>query len=223
VSNSSLTPINDHIINGSIDWYFTKLWINYNHYDSPTCEKLARKQGSKIKKANFLYPTLDILQRNYPKLYPSHKLPCMSCQTHTDMNLHIALCSHHHPIFSNILQKHKKKLYNLLENNSTTFTFDLRSRLDTSLLFKTTIHDPAIDTLPILQTNLLLIYNLIPIELTCFFYNYIGRQQTRNALFLTFISDLIHDINYNIWHHYHQSNLQWESNLNITPKRKRNY
>jgi hypothetical protein len=173
VSNSSLTLINDHIINRSIDWYFTKLWINYNHYDSPTSEKLACKQGSKIKKANFLYPTLDISQRNYPKLYPNHKLPCTSCQNNTDTNLHIALYSHHQPIFTNILQKHKTKLYNLLENNSTTFTFDLRSRLDVSPLFKTTIHDPATDTLPLLQTNLLLIYNLIPIELTCFFYNYI--------------------------------------------------
>jgi hypothetical protein len=103
VSNSSLMPLNDHIINGSIDWYFTKLWINYNHYDSPTCEKLSQKQGSKIKKANFLYPTLDISQRNYPKLYSSNKLPCTSCQTYTDSNLHIALCPYHQPIFHNIL------------------------------------------------------------------------------------------------------------------------
>jgi hypothetical protein len=32
VSNSSLTPINDHIINGSIDWYFTKLWTSTQAY-----------------------------------------------------------------------------------------------------------------------------------------------------------------------------------------------
>jgi ribonuclease HI len=220
VSNSSLMPLNDHIINGSIDWYFTKLWINYNHYDSPTCEKLSRKQGSKIKKANFLYPTLDTSQRNYPKLYPSTKLPCTLCRTYTDSNLHIALCQHHQPIFHNLLQKHKEKLYNLLENNSTTFTFDLRSRLNASPLFTSSTHDPSSETLPILQPNLLLIYNLIPTELTCFFYNYIGRQQTRNQIFLTFITDLIQDINYNIWRGYRQSTSQWELTLNITPKKK---
>jgi ribonuclease HI len=223
VSNSSLTPINDHIINGTIDWYFTKIWINHNHYDSPTCEKLSRKQGSKIKKANFLYPTLDILQRNYPKLYPNNSIPCTLCQTYTDSNLHIALCSHHHPIFVNILQKHKEKLYTLLESNSTTFTFDLKSRLDASTLFGVTPHDPSSDSLPLLHPNLLLIYNLIPTELTCFFYNYIGNQKTRNKIFLLFITDLIQEINYHIWRGHRNSNKQWESHLQITPKKKRNY
>jgi hypothetical protein len=90
-------------------------------------------------------------------------------------------------------------------------------------LFKTTHHDPAHEALSILHPNLLLIYNLIPIKLSCFFYNYIGNQKTRNQVFLNFISDLVRDININIWRRHRQSNLQWESSLNITPKRKRNY
>jgi hypothetical protein len=56
-----------------------------------------------------------------------------------------------------------------------------------------------------------------------FFYNYIGKQQTRNQIFLTFITDFVQDININIWHRHRQANLLWEANLNITPKRKRNY
>jgi hypothetical protein len=90
-------------------------------------------------------------------------------------------------------------------------------------LFTHFTNDPLTDSLPLLQSNLLLIYNLIPTELTYFFYNYIGRQQTHNTIFITFITDLMQDINYNIWHEHHKSNLQWELNLNITPKRKRNY
>jgi hypothetical protein len=125
VSNSSLMPINNYIINGSIDWYFTKMWINYNLYNSPTCEKLAYKQRFKIKKTNFLYLILDILQRNYLKLYPNIKLPCTFCQTHTDTNLYIAFCVYHQPIFSKILQDHKEKLYIFLDNNATTFTSNL--------------------------------------------------------------------------------------------------
>jgi hypothetical protein len=117
---------------------------------------------------------------------------------HDLSNPHIALCSHHHPIFSNILHKHKEKLFNLLDNNSTTFTFDLRSRIEKSPSFKILTHDPALVTLLLLQPNLLLIYNLIPVELTCFFYNYIGKQELRNKLFLSFITELIQDINYEI-------------------------
>jgi hypothetical protein len=71
--------------------------------------------------------------------------------------------------------------------------------------------------------NLLLIYNLIPVELSSFFYNYIGNQKSRNKYFLEFISELILDININIWKHHRQSNLQWESSHNITVKSKRNY
>jgi hypothetical protein len=128
-----------------------------------------------------------------------------------------------HSSLNTILQKHKEKLYTLLELNSTTFTFDLRSRLDASSLFGITPYDSSSDSLPLLRPNLLLIYNLIPTELTCFFYNYIGSQKTRNKIFLLFIMDLIQDINYHIWRGHRNSNKQWESHLQITPKKKRNY
>jgi hypothetical protein len=59
----------------------------------------------------------------------------------------------------------------------------------------------------------------MPIELSSFFYNYIGNQKTRNKIFLNFILGLIQDININIWQHHRHSNLQWESSLNIIPNK----
>ncbi|GET58235.1 ribonuclease H-like domain-containing protein [Rhizophagus irregularis DAOM 181602=DAOM 197198] len=69
INNSSLS-LKVQIIHGDIDWNLTREWINFNPLDSPTSAK-----GSKIKKCNFIYPTADIQQRNYPRLYPSGNIP----------------------------------------------------------------------------------------------------------------------------------------------------
>lgn len=65
MNNSSLKPLDQSILNDSIDWDFTHQWLIFNPYDTPTCEKKSRLRGPKIKKSNPIYPTADILQRNY--------------------------------------------------------------------------------------------------------------------------------------------------------------
>ncbi|PKK68398.1 hypothetical protein RhiirC2_713410 [Rhizophagus irregularis] len=62
--------------------------------EKPTCDKLSKQQGSRLKKLNFIYPTADIQQRNYPKLYPD-RLPCMECTSTVDTNEHLGLCPAH--------------------------------------------------------------------------------------------------------------------------------
>ena len=95
INNSALSPIKEQTINGDIDWTFTCKWINSNPLDSPIDAKLSRIQGSKIKKCNFIYPTADIQQRNYPRLYPSGNIPCIECNTEMNNNEHVGLCITH--------------------------------------------------------------------------------------------------------------------------------
>jgi hypothetical protein len=58
INNSSLSPISNSIMEGHIDWHYTKKWIAFNPFDSPTSEKFSKIQGTKIKKCNLIYPTL---------------------------------------------------------------------------------------------------------------------------------------------------------------------
>ncbi|PKY60875.1 hypothetical protein RhiirA4_485086 [Rhizophagus irregularis] len=62
VNNTSLTPIKQQIID-----------------------------GARLKKCNFIYPTIDIQQRNYPRLYPLGKIPCIGCKNMKDNNEHVGL------------------------------------------------------------------------------------------------------------------------------------
>ncbi|PKC00655.1 hypothetical protein RhiirA5_427861 [Rhizophagus irregularis] len=75
IDNKALAPIKEQILNGDIDWTFTKEWLNYNPSDTPCSAKLSKDQGNKKKKCNFIYPTIDIQQRNYPHLYPFGTYP----------------------------------------------------------------------------------------------------------------------------------------------------
>ncbi|PKK74387.1 hypothetical protein RhiirC2_774852 [Rhizophagus irregularis] len=137
MNNSSMSPINHQITHGDIDWYYTKKWINFNPTDTPTSIKLRNIQSSKIKKATFNYPTRDILQRNYPLLYPLGRINCTECSLDEDTNSHIGLCPVHRQAIQTLLSKFKKKLIDLIKTNHTSsFSFDIESRINNSNMFK---------------------------------------------------------------------------------------
>uniref|UniRef100_U9SFJ1 Uncharacterized protein n=1 Tax=Rhizophagus irregularis (strain DAOM 181602 / DAOM 197198 / MUCL 43194) TaxID=747089 RepID=U9SFJ1_RHIID len=95
MNNSSLLPINHQITYGDIDWIYTKQWINSNPFDMPTSSKLSKIQSNRLKKSTFTYPTGNILQRNYPNLYPLGRIHCTECSIDEDTNAHIGLCPSH--------------------------------------------------------------------------------------------------------------------------------
>lgn len=71
VNNHALSPIESNIAEEHIDWILTCEWIKSSPVNKPTSQKKLRLLGSRIKKSQFIYPTADIQQRNYPRLYPS--------------------------------------------------------------------------------------------------------------------------------------------------------
>ncbi|GET55903.1 hypothetical protein RhiirA5_504372 [Rhizophagus irregularis] len=101
---------------------------------SPTGDKLSRIQGTKTKKSNFIYPTADILQKNYPKLYPTGPIPCVECKLANDSNLHVGLCLNT-TTTSKQYYKDIKTLITLLTDNATGFTHDIADRVNISPLF----------------------------------------------------------------------------------------
>ncbi|PKB95883.1 hypothetical protein RhiirA5_385710, partial [Rhizophagus irregularis] len=136
VNNSSLSPINHQITHGDIDWDYTKQWINYNSTDTPTSSKLRNIQSSKIKKSTFNYPTGNILQRNYPDLYPLGRINCTECSFDEDTNSHIGLCPVRCAI-DTLLSKFKQQLINLIKaEHTSSFSFDIECRINNSLMFK---------------------------------------------------------------------------------------
>ncbi|PKK59906.1 hypothetical protein RhiirC2_789883 [Rhizophagus irregularis] len=163
MNNSSMSPINHQITHGDIDWHYTKQWINFNPTDTPTSTKLRNIQSSKIKKSTFNYPTGNILQRNYPLLYPSDES--------------IAL---------------NQKLIDLIKaEHTSSFSFDIECRINNSNMFK--LLPNIIDTarqadnitqirIPREQPWILLLHHLIPRDLAVFFDNYFKEKLPKEQI-----------------------------------------
>ncbi|EXX60247.1 hypothetical protein GLOIN_2v1763333 [Rhizophagus irregularis DAOM 181602=DAOM 197198] len=138
-----------------IDWEFTKFWLNNNPYESPHQSKLLRARSSRIEKCNFIYPTANILQRNYPRLYPTGSVPC---STSTDINEYVELCPSRHEKITTILNKFKPILFKHSQQSVTGLTFDLQQCIDNSPFFNDTFVTSFSKQHPID----LLIHNLVP-------------------------------------------------------------
>ncbi|CAB4442112.1 unnamed protein product [Rhizophagus irregularis] len=185
MNNSSMSPVNHQITHGDIDWNYTKQWINFNPTDTPTSAKLKNIQSNKIKKATFTYPTGNILQRNYPSLYPLGQINCTECSTDEDTNSHIGLCLVHRQFIESFLLKFKNKLIDLLKTEHTSsFSFDIESRINNSNMFKLfpEILDIARQSdsstriqIPREQPWILLLHHLIPRDLVTFFDDYFSK------------------------------------------------
>jgi hypothetical protein len=147
-----------------------------------------------------------------------------SCQLSDDSNAHISLCPSHSIQLSQVLTLHKSILIDLLEEHTTTFTYDLRNRINNSLLFNlphTSLDNT--DPLSISHPSLLLLYNLIPTELTSLFYNYIGNSSLRNKILLQFLKPISKALNDITWKLHQHDLKRWEKSLRITKNKKKFY
>ncbi|PKK64046.1 hypothetical protein RhiirC2_788034 [Rhizophagus irregularis] len=219
VNNKALSPIKQQIIDGDIDWTFTKEWLNSNDHDAPCSIKLSKQQGNRIKKCNFIYPMIDIQQRNYSHLYPLGSIPCIECANARDDNAHVGLCKEHSNQIINILTQAAHDLQELIITNTKDVGFDLDDTIRSSPLFNTTFDD----VLPQSHPGYLLIHHLVPSDLTIIFYNYIKDKKLRFSLFLKFFSTLMSSIDTLIWIRRASLIKQWESTLSITKNKKRFY
>ncbi|CAB4473563.1 unnamed protein product [Rhizophagus irregularis] len=219
VNNKALSPIKQQIIDGDIDWTFTKEWLNSNDHDALCSIKLSKQQGNRIKKCNFIYPTIDIQQRNYPHLYPLGNIPCIECANARDDNAHVGLCKEHSNHIINILTQAAHDLQALIISNTNDAGFDLDDTIRSSPLFNTTFDG----FLPQTHPGYLLIHHLVPSDLTLIFHNYIKDKKLRFSLFLKFFSTLMSSIDTLIWTCRASLIKQWESTLSITKNKKRFY
>uniref|UniRef100_U9TR44 RNase H type-1 domain-containing protein n=1 Tax=Rhizophagus irregularis (strain DAOM 181602 / DAOM 197198 / MUCL 43194) TaxID=747089 RepID=U9TR44_RHIID len=62
INNKALIPIKKQILDGEIDWTFTREWLNYNNSDAPCSINLSKYHGNKIKKS--AYDLYDIIIEN---------------------------------------------------------------------------------------------------------------------------------------------------------------
>jgi hypothetical protein len=180
INNSSLKPIKSQLINGDIDWSFTKEWINHNPFDAPCSEKLSKIQSTKLKKINFIYPTVDIQQRNYPLLYPGGQIPYVKCNIIKDTNEHVGLCLSHTGDILKIMIDHEKILLDIIKNEISNNDYMLEASINGSRLFDRSFNGG----LPSDHPFYLLIHHLVLCDLTEIFYNYIPKKKLR---FNTFI------------------------------------
>ncbi|CAB4492835.1 unnamed protein product [Rhizophagus irregularis] len=181
--------------------------------------KVSKQQGNRIKKCNFIYLTIDIQQRNYPRLYSLGSIPCIECAYARDDNVHVGLCKEHSNQIINILTQAAHDLQELIITNTKDAGFDLDDTIRSSPLFNTTFDD----ILPQSHPGYLLIHHLVPSDLTLIFYNYIKDKKLRFSLFLKFFSTLMSSIDTLIWSRRASLIKQWESTLSITKNKKRFY
>ena len=71
-----------------IHWESTSNWFNYNSYDSPTSEQHTKEVTWRIKLSTFSLPTLDVLNKHYPKLM-LNRTTCLLCKNAEETNLHL--------------------------------------------------------------------------------------------------------------------------------------
>ncbi|PKK81004.1 hypothetical protein RhiirC2_767528 [Rhizophagus irregularis] len=195
INNKALTPIKKQILDGDIDWTFTKEWLNHNNSDAPCSITLSKQQGNKIKKCNFIYLTIDIQQRNYPRLYPLSSIPCIQCSNACDVNAHIGLCNEHLNDIVTILIEAAYDLYDIIIENSTGIPFALSETIESSPLFNITF--PGV--LPQTHPGYLLIHHLVLSDLTTIFYNYIKDKKLRFFIFTKFFTILMQKVDTYIW------------------------
>ncbi|PKK58683.1 hypothetical protein RhiirC2_795928 [Rhizophagus irregularis] len=169
INNKALIPIKKQIMDGAIDWTFTKEWLNHNNSDAPCSINLSKYQGNKIKKCNFIYPTIDIQQRNYPRLYPLGSISCIQCSNAHDENAHVGLCNDHSSDVVTILMDAAYDLYDIIIENSIGIPLALRETIESSPLFDITFPGALLQTHP----GYLLIHHLVPSDLTTILYDYI--------------------------------------------------
>ncbi|EXX57708.1 uncharacterized protein OCT59_029798 [Rhizophagus irregularis] len=218
VNNKALSPIKQQIIDGDIDWTFTKEWLNFNDQDVPCSAKLSKQQGSRIKKCNFIYPTIDIQQRNYPRLYPIGSISCIECANAHDDNTHVGLCKEHSIHIKNILIRAAHDLHDLIMKNTKDGNSILEETIKNISLFNTSF----VDALPQSHPGYLLIHHLVPSDLTKIFNTYINKK-LRFSLFSKFFLTLMSSIDALIWTRRASLVKQWESTLSITKNKKRFY
>ncbi|GBC20639.1 hypothetical protein GLOIN_2v1763333 [Rhizophagus irregularis DAOM 181602=DAOM 197198] len=233
MNNSSLLPINHQITYGDIDWIYTKQWINSNPFDMPTSSKLSKIQSNRLKKSTFTYPTGNILQRNYPNLYPLGRIHCTECSIDEDTNAHIGLCPSHRQSITSLLTKFKKNLIDLLRNEGTSnLSFDIESRVNNSNMFK--VLPDVLDVARLLDTTdhlcipreqpwILLLHHLIPRDLAVFFDNYFSKAAERSRFLIQYVTDFISELTTITWSSRSRSFKKWEKSLDITLKKKKNY
>ncbi|PKY60373.1 hypothetical protein RhiirA4_484002 [Rhizophagus irregularis] len=219
INNKALLPIKQQILNGDIDWSFTKEWLQHNPTDAPCGAKLSKIQGNKIKKCNFIYPTIDIQQRNYTRLYPIGNIPCKDCNDIQDSNAHIGICHNHSNNIITLLLDEGYNLLQLIRDNTKETPYALEATISSSRFFDTNFNGPLLTSHPCY----LLIHNLVPNDLTRIFYIYIKDKKLRFSLFIQFITQFMEKIDVIIWKRRNTLVKAWERSLYITKNKKRFY
>ncbi|GBC32282.2 ribonuclease H-like domain-containing protein [Rhizophagus irregularis DAOM 181602=DAOM 197198] len=135
-----------------------KEWLQHNPTDALCGAKLSKIQGNKIKKCNFIYPTIDIQQRNYPRLYPIGNIPCKDCNDIQNSNAHIGICHNHSNDIITLLLDEGYNLLQLIRDNTKETPYALEATIRSSRFFDTNFNGPLLTSHPCY----LLIHNLVP-------------------------------------------------------------
>ncbi|PKY50869.1 hypothetical protein RhiirA4_467560 [Rhizophagus irregularis] len=72
LNHPSLIDIKEATAQHIINWSCTSKWFNYNGHETATSTQHIKDTAWKIKRSTLNLPTLDILNRNFPKLIKNH-------------------------------------------------------------------------------------------------------------------------------------------------------
>ncbi|PKC74846.1 hypothetical protein RhiirA1_449491 [Rhizophagus irregularis] len=125
-----------------------KEWLQHNPTDALCGAKLSKIQGNKIKKCNFIYPTIDIQQRNYPRLYPIGNIPCKDCNDIQNSNAHIGICHNHSNDIITLLLDEGYNLLQLIRDNTKETPYALEATIRSSRFFDTNFNGPLLTSHP---------------------------------------------------------------------------
>ncbi|RIA83521.1 hypothetical protein C1645_833707 [Glomus cerebriforme] len=204
-----------------IDFSITQLWINYNPFVSITSNELSSYISYKIKSMNSLLPTCDLLQRNYPHVYPKTPISCPSCNLSTDSNDHIILCSIYSPIIVDLLFTHESMLTQFLYDKQPTPHKIPRDNIQTWIsltpIFAANRSVPVSDNLDLI----LISHQFIPKSFDDLFMKIFPKKKPRRAHLIDFLHFLLMDLRKITWLAHCDARAEWEKSLNISQCCKR--
>lgn len=197
------------------------LWFNHNGRDDPTSFSYTKDISWKIKTSTRNLPTLDILNRNYPKLIKD-RTTCLLCTQATETNEHIWNCPvlFHHIKFC-FLQL-ATTLENLLITHGDKLTTAVTDTIKTSLTFRWSFSTPDTGS-PLPQHALLLLQSYITTDLYQIFRLHFKTIKPLYSHLLNFMQEAIGLFKSNIWKVRSQAWKEWKLREGITKQDFKNY
>jgi hypothetical protein len=214
INHPTLKDIKQATKDNLIDWSLTTKWFNFNAHNDTTNLEHSKDTKWKIRCSTLSLPTLDILQRNYPKLIDNNTL-CLLCHVQMETNDHLWTCPNIQDTLRSCFINIGDALIELLRREADKHSLIINDSIKT---FRWAYRNEDIH-----PTALLLLKSYITTDMVGIFRSHFNKIETINRFILPFLHEASTTFKNNIWK---KRNAIWKtvrSDMGLTKASFKNY